>query len=115
MSFDDPFPDAPIRRSGEWYGLAGNLTSDPSRREVVLVLDYSASLQERTHALELCGQVERLLGARSLRPELPDIDPHEQLIRLVVRVPDAVALGEVFQEIHGFLNSCKRKGKRPPR
>ncbi|GAC1450511.1 MAG: hypothetical protein NVSMB9_34990 [Isosphaeraceae bacterium] len=108
MLRDDPFLDAPIRRSGEWYGVAGNLKTEPSRREIVLVLDYCGSSHGRRGALALCGDLEQLLRARGLTLDPPDIDPAETLIRLTVRVPDAVVFGEFFEEIHTFLKRCKR-------
>jgi hypothetical protein len=108
MPRDDPFLEAPIRRSGEWCGVAGNLKTEPARREIVLVLDYCGSPTGRSGALALCGDLEQYLRERGVTPDLPDIDPAEMLTHLTVRVPDAVAFGDLFQEIHTLLKRCKR-------
>src|SRR4051812_43663132 len=103
MPSDDPYLDAPIRRSGEWRGVAGNLKTEPALREIVLVLDYCGSPTGRSGALALCNDLEQHLRGRGQALDPPDIDPAEMLIRLTVRVPDAVEFGDLFEEIHTFL------------
>jgi hypothetical protein len=110
MSHEDPFLAEPIRRSGEWNGLSGNLKTEPTRREIILVLDYCGSSTWRTRGLELCRNLEQLLKSHGLVPDLPDIDPNETLIQWIIRVPEALEFGELFQEIHTFLKRCKRSG-----
>ena len=108
MAGDESYLEAPIRRSGEWRGVAGNLKTEPARREIVLVLDYCGSPTGRSGALALCNDLAHHLQGRGQTLDPPDIDPVEMLISLTVRVPDAVAFGDLFEEIHAFLRPSKR-------